>query len=104
MELPTFSIHTRSRGLVLDGPSDSSSSTPNASHYVLPTTPEQTEEIILARIAVATTAAARLRSLTDFFDASQSIGEEFNNNNTIHRHPTPKEVPISLSKYDNSIM
>ena len=103
MELPTFSIHTRSRGLVLDGPSDSSSSTPNASHYVLPTTPEQMEEIILARIAVATTAAAGSRSLTDFFDASQRIGEEFNNNNTIHRHPTPKEVPISFYRNTTTV-
>ena len=73
MEPANFPIHTRSRGLVLDGPSHSSSSTTIASQYVLSTTPEEMEEMILARIAVATTAAARSRSPTNFFDASQSI-------------------------------
>ena len=60
MEPPNFSIHTRSRGLVQDESADSSSATPNASQndhrrqdgqFVMPTTPEQIEEIILARIA-----------------------------------------------------
>ena len=73
MEPANFSIHTRSRGLALDGQMESSTSTPIASHYVLPTTPEQMEEIILARIAVATTAAARARSPIQFYDANQSM-------------------------------
>ena len=93
MEPVNFSIYTRSRGLVLDGPSDPSTSTPTASHYVLP--PEQMEKIILARIAVATTAAARSRSPTNFFDASQSIEEGSTNNNTFNGQ-MPKEVPISF--------
>ena len=93
MEPVNFSIHSRSRGLLLDGPADLSTSTPIASHCVLPTTPEKMEENILARIAVATTAAARSRSPTNFFDASQSIEEGSTNNGTFNRQ-IPKEVPI----------
>ena len=102
MEPVNYSIHTRSRGLVLDGPSDPSTSTPTASYYVLPTTPEQMEEIILARIAIATTAAARSRSPTNFFDASQSIEESSTNNSTFNRQ-MPKEVPNSLYRNTTTV-
>ena len=102
MEPANSSIHTRSRGLVLDGPTDSSATTPTASHYVLPTTPEQMEEIILARIAIATTAAARSRSPTNFFDASQSIEESTTNNSTLNKR-MPKEVPDSLYRNTTTV-
>ena len=100
MEPANFSIHTRTRGLVLDGPTDSSTTTPTASHYVLPTTPEQMEEIILARIA--TTAAARSRSPTNFYDASQSMEENTTNNSALNRQ-MPKEVPNSLYRNTTTI-
>ena len=102
MEPANFSIHTRSRGLALDGPTDSSTTTPTASHYVLPTTPEQMEEIILARIAIATTAAARARSPTNFYDANQSMEDTNTNNSTISRQ-MPKEVPNSLYRNTSTI-
>ena len=102
MEPANFSIHTRSRELILDGPTDTSTSTPTASHYVLPTTPEQMEEIILARIAIATTAAARSWSPTNFFDASQSIEEGSFNNSTFNRQ-MPKEVPNSLYRNTTTV-
>ena len=102
MEPANFSIHTRSRGLALDGPTNSSTTTPTASHYVLPTTPEQMEEIILARIAIATTAAARTRSPTNFYDASQSMEDTYTNNSTISRQ-MPKEVPNSLYRNTSTI-
>ena len=102
MEPANFSIHTRSRGLVLDGPTDSSTTTPTASHYVLPTTPEQMEEIILARIAIATTAAGRSRSPTNFYDASQSM-EESNTNNSALNRQMPKEVPNSLYRNTTTV-
>ena len=98
MEPANFSMHTRSRGLVLDGPTDSSMTTPTASHYVLSTTPEQMEEIILARIAIATTAAARSRSPTNFFDASQSIEESPTNNSTLNG-----QMPNSLYRYTTTV-
>ena len=60
------------------------------------------EEIILARIAIATTAAARSRSPTNFFDASQSIEEGFSNNDTFHRQ-TPKEVPILFYRFTTTV-
>ena len=101
MEPANFSIHTRSRGLALDGLTDSSTTTPTASHYVLPTTPEQMEEIILARIAIATTAAARARSPTNFYDASQSMEETNTTNSTISKQMS-KEVPNSL--YRNTVI
>ena len=97
MEPANFSIHTRSRGLALDGQIESSTSTPIASHYVLPTTPEQMEEIILASIAVATTAAARARSPTQFYDATQSIEDTTNN------RLMPKEVHHSLYRNTSTI-
>ena len=102
MEPANFSIHTRSRGLVLDGPTDSSTTTPTASHYVLPTTPEQMEEIILARIAIATTAAARSRSPTNFYDASQSKEENTTNSSALNRQ-MPKEVPNSSYRNTTTI-
>ena len=100
MKPANISIHTRSRGLVLDGPTDSSTTTPTASHYVLPTTPEQMEEIILARIA--TTAAARSRSPTNFYDASQSMEENTTNNSALNRQML-KEVPNSLYRNTTTI-
>ena len=60
------------------------------------------EEIILARIAVATTAAARSRSPTNFFDASQSIEEGSTNDSTFNRQ-MPKEVPISFHRNTTTI-
>ena len=102
MEPANFSIHTRSRGLALDGLTDTSTTTPTASHYVLPTTPEQMEEIILARIAIATTAAARARSPTNFYDASQSM-EKNNTNNSTSNRQMPKEVPNSLYRNTSTI-
>ena len=112
MKPTNFSIQTRSRGLVQGDPADLSSSTPSSfqndhrrqdGQYVLPTTPEQMEEIILARIAQVTTAAARSRSPTSFFDARQNIGEDFNRDDTtFHRQSTPKEVP--LASYRNTTL
>ena len=102
MEPPSFSIQTRSRGLLQDDPADSSQSTPSLSQtahhrqdgqYVLPTTPEQMEEIILARIAQVTSDSARSRSPTSFYDARQNLGDDLNRDvNSFHRQSTPKEV------------
>ena len=88
-------------------PADLSSSTPSSfqndhrrqdGQYVLP---EQMGEIILALIAQVTSASARSRSPTSFFDARQNIGEDFNRDDTtFHRQSTPKEVP--LASYRNS--
>ena len=97
MEPANFSIQTRSRGIALDGHTESSISTPIASHFVMPTTPEQMEEIILARIAVATTAAARARSPIQFYDATQSIEDTTNN------RLMPKEVHHSLYRNTSTI-
>ena len=73
-----------------------------ASHYVLPTTPEQMEEIILARIAIATTAAARARSPIQLYDASQSMEDNTNNVSTTNRL-MPKEVHHSLYRNTSTI-
>ena len=96
MEPPNFSIQTRSRGLFQDDSADSSQSTPSLSQtthhrqdgqYVLPTTPEQMEEIILARIARVTSESARSRSPTSFYDARQNLGDDLN------RDVNPKGSP-----------
>ena len=85
-------------------PADLSSSTPSSfqndhrrqdGQYVLP---EQMGEIILALIAQVTSASARSRSPTSFFDARQNIGEDFNRNDT-----TPKEVPLASYKNTTSV-
>ena len=101
MDTTNFSIQTQSRGIIQDDPADTSSSTPNACHrrhdgqFVMPTTPEQFEELVLARIAVVTTAAARSRSPTNFFDASQDNEENVQGEDqTFHRQAMPKEVPL----------
>ena len=87
MEPPNFSIQIRSQGLVQDDPADSSQSTPSLSQTdhqhqdgqcVLPTTPEQMEEIILARIAQVITATAGSRSSTNFYDTRQNLGDDLN--------------------------
>ena len=113
MEPPSFSIQTRSRGLLQDDPADSSQSTPSLSQtahhrqdgqYVLPTTPEQMEEIILARIAQVTSESARSRSPASFYDARQNFGEDLNRDvNSFHRQSTPKEVPHSLYRNTSTI-
>ena len=104
MDTSSFSIQTRSSGMIHDDPADTSSSTPNASQndhrrhdgqFVMPTTPEQFEELVLARIAVVTTAAARSRSPTNFFDTSQDNEENVQGEDqTFHRQAMPKEVPL----------
>ena len=96
-----------------DDPADSSQSTPSSSQtdhhrqdgqYVLPTTPEQIEEIILARIAQVTSATARSRSPTNFYDMRQNLGDDLNrDDNTFHRQSTPEEVPIASYRNTTSM-
>ena len=67
----------------------------------MPTTPEQFEELVLARIAAVTTAAARSRSPVNFFDASQGNEENVQEEDQrFYRQAMPKEVP--LTSYRNS--
>ena len=113
MDPLSFSIQTLSRGMIQDDRADSSSSTPSASQndhrrhdgqFVMPTTLEQLKEIVLARIAAVTTTAARLRSPTNFFDASQSIEENIHrDNNIFHRQAMPKEVPFTSYRNTTSV-
>ena len=105
MDTSSFSIQTRSRGIIQDDPADSSFSTPNASQrdhsrhdgqFVMPTTPKQLEEIVLVRIAAITT-AARSRSPLNFFDASQG-SDDLNvprEDQQFPRQAMPKEVPLT---------
>ena len=72
--------------------------------YVLPTTPEQMEEIILARIAQVTSESARSRSPTSFYDARQNLGDDLNKDfNSFHRQSTPKEVPITFYRNTTTV-
>ena len=113
MDTSNFFIHTRSRGIIQDDPADSSSSTPNASqtdhrrhdgHFVMPTTPKQLEELVLARIAAVTTAAARSRSPINFFDASQGNEENVKGEDQrFHRQAMPKEVPLTSYRNTTSV-
>ena len=84
-----------------------SSSTPNASQndhrrhdgqFVMPTTTEQFEELVQARIA------ARLRSPINFFDASQGNEENVQGEDQrFHRQAMPKEVPLTSYRNTTSI-
>ena len=63
----------------------------------MPTTPEQFEELVLARIAAVTTAAARSRSPVNFFDASQGNDQRF------HRQAMPNDVPLTSYRSTTSV-
>ena len=99
--------------MIQDDPADSSSSMPTASQndhrrhdeqFVMPTTPKQLEETVLARIAAVATAAARSCSPTNSFDASQSIEENVHRDDHIfHRQAMPKEVPLTSYRNTTSV-
>ena len=113
MDTSNFCIQIRSRGIIQDDPAESSSSTPNASqtdhrrhdrHFVMPTTPKQLEELVLARIAAVTTAAARSRTPINFFDASQGNEENVKGEDQrFHRQAMPKEVPLTSYRNTTSV-
>ena len=70
----------------------------------MPTTPEQLEEIVLARIAAVAT-AARSRSPVNFFDASQG-SDDLNvprEDQQFSRQAMPKEVPLTAYRNTTSV-
>ena len=112
MDTSNFPIQTRSRGRIQEDLADSSSSTPNASQtdhrrhggqFVMPTMPEQLEDIVLARIAAITT-AARSRSPLNFFDTSQGSVENIpREDQQFPRQAMSKKVPLTAYRNTTSV-